>query len=367
MRRLPWLLLIFIYLLSGCGNSGGNPEQGPGNPNQQGNVRKAPVIVTKVEPKTLEKYIYITGKLEGKTDIILSSETSGKVVEVYKKLGDWINKGDEIGRIDNTYYRIKVEHAQASLLSAEAAYELAGIQMGTADQLYSQGKISQAEYVQAKSNLKKSHAAVDEAKANLELARKNFDNSKFISPVSGYITNIDIKIGEMISVGKTVCSIVDSSVLVIKTGIGESEVRFVKSGQDAIVNYRPLNRSFPGKITGIGIKPINGAGNYPIEIELQNKDGALYPGMVIEARILSKVYPDVIYASINDLREEYDRYYAFIIDSENRAKRIQVILGEKVEENVIIKDGLKSGDILVIEGIENLDDGQAVEIRMVLE
>mgnify|MGYP001214764359 CR=1 FL=1 len=366
MRKYTLLIILALVFILGCGNSGDSPKPGPGNPN--GNMmKKVPVIVKEIKPETLHRYIYITGKLEGKTDIVLSSETSGKVVEIYKKLGDWVNKGEEIGKIDNIYYKIKVEQAKANLMSAEAAYELASIQMGAADQLYSQGKISQAEYVQATSNLKKSQSAINDAKANLELAEKNFEYSRFISPVSGYITNLNIKIGEMISVGKPICSIVDTKTLLIKTGISESEVSFVKKGQEVLVNYRPLGKTVAGKITGIGIKPINGAGNYPIEIELPNKDGELYPGMVIEAKILSKIYENVIFTSINDLREEYDRYYAFVIIDKDKSKRVEVKLGDKVEENVIILEGLSEGDRLVTEGIENLDDGQVVEIRKGLE
>ena len=85
--------------------------------------------------------------------------------------------------------------------------------------------------------------------------------------------------------------------------------------------------------------------------------------MVIEARIQSKVFKDVIYTSMNNIIQEYDNYFAFVIIRENIAERRKVTLGEKVGENVIITSGINIDEKLVIEGVENLEDGSVVDIR----
>jgi multidrug efflux pump subunit AcrA (membrane-fusion protein) len=85
--------------------------------------------------------------------------------------------------------------------------------------------------------------------------------------------------------------------------------------------------------------------------------------MVVEGRILSNVYEDVIYTSVNNIKEEYDRLYVFVVDEENRAKKVRVDLGIQVERDVIIADGVDPGQRIVIEGIDNLQDGSLVEVR----
>ncbi|MCK4665435.1 efflux RND transporter periplasmic adaptor subunit [Candidatus Dependentiae bacterium] len=366
-KILSIFLVVGLLAIIGCGNrSGGKPD--PTNPNNQTKQEKPlPVIVKEVQPGTLNQYTRVTGKLEGITDITVSSEVNGKVVEIFKKLGDWVKKGEEIGRIDNSYYKIKLETAKANVLSAEASFEAASVQMTAAENLYGEGRISQSEYANIRSTFKRSQAGLDDAKANLELARLGYDNSRFIAPVSGYITFIPIEVGEMVSTGKPICSIVNSKRLIIKTGISESSITRVKVNQKVTIKHTGFKETFPGVITGIGIKPINGSANYPIEIELANPDGKLYPGMVIEAEILSKVFKDVIYTSINNIKEEYDQYFAYIILDDNTAKKVPVTLGEKIDQNVIITKGLEPGQKLVIEGFDNLSPGKKVEIRKGLE
>lgn len=362
--KIKYLLitLIAFSIMFGCGKKPAeNPETSKKGKN---NIEKnIPVMVEKVKPKNLQQFIKVTGKLEGWTDIIMTAETSGKIIEIKKHLGDWIAKGEEVGRIDNKDYEIQVKQSEASVLAAEASYEAAELQMQASENLFQQNSISQVEYSQSKSTFKNALAGLNGAQAGLEKALKAYDNSRFLAPVSGFITDIPIEIGQTISFGQTVCSIVDSKKMIIKTGVGEKEVQKLKKGQRVTISNDGKEDVFYGKITGIGIKPVNNSASYPIEIEISNPKGKMLPGMVIEASIQSNVFKDVIYTSMNNIIQEYDDYFAFVITKENKAERREVILGEKVGENVIITSGIKINENLVIEGVENLEDGSVVDVR----
>ncbi len=362
--KIKYLLitLIVFSILFGCGKE--SEEKSELSKKGKSNTGKnIPVMVEKVQPKNLEQFIKVTGKLEGWTDIVMTSETSGKIIEIKKHLGDRVAKGEEIGRIDNKDYEIQVKQSEASVLAAEASYEAAELQMQASENLFKNNSISQVEYSQSKSAFKNALAGVKGAQAGLEKSQKAYDNSCFIAPVSGFITDIPIEIGQTISFGQPVCSIVDSKKMIIKTGVGEKEVQKLKKGQQVTISNDGKKDTFYGKITGIGIKPVNNSASYPIEIEIDNPKGKLLPGMVIEASILSKVFKDVIYTSMNNIFQEYDDYFAFVIDSKNKAERRKVTLGEKVGENVIIISGINIDEKLVIEGVENLEDGSVVDIR----
>ena len=356
------ITLIVFSILFGCGKKPAekSPTSKKGGKKTEKNI---PIMVEKVQPKNLQQFIKVTGKLEGLTDIVMTSETSGKIIEIKKHLGDWVAKGEEIGRIDNKDYEIQVKQSEASVLAAEASYEVAELQMQTSEKLFQQNSISQVEYSQSKSAYKNALAGLNGAQAGLEKSRKAFDNSRLIAPVSGFITDISIEIGQAISFGQPVCSIVDSKKMIIKTGVGEKEVQKLKKGQQVTISNDGKKDIFYGKITGIGIKPVNNSASYPIEIEIDNPKGKLLPGMVIEASIQSNVFKDVIYTSMNNIIQEYDDYFAFVIIEDNKAERRKVTLGEKVGENVIITDGINIDEKLVIEGVENLEDGSVVDIR----
>ena len=85
-----------VIMLSSCSRPQQNGFGGNG-----GQEKAITVLVQEVQPGNLEKYIRISGKLEGVSDVTLISETSGKIVSVNKKLGDWIHASESIGRVDN--------------------------------------------------------------------------------------------------------------------------------------------------------------------------------------------------------------------------------------------------------------------------
>ncbi|MDD3050686.1 MAG: efflux RND transporter periplasmic adaptor subunit [Candidatus Cloacimonetes bacterium] len=322
---------------------------------------KVSVLTMTVSPGNLQRFIKIVGRLEGETDVAIAAEISGRTVSINKSLGEWVNQGESIARINNYEYQNKLAQAEAFLLSAEAAYENAELSMQTSEQLYNDKKISQTEYLQMKSNLKNSLAQLNGAKANQELARKNLENSEFVAPVSGYITELNLKLGELVTNGKIVANIVNSSNLIIKSGVGESDIPFINKGDAVVVEYD--GQTFQGKISAYGIKPSSNTGNYPVEIVVKNESLSLLPGMVVEGKILSETYTDVIYISMQNIRKKYDEWFVFVVNDKNKAEIRTVSLGEKVGQNVIILSGIEVGDRLVIDGIDNLDNGLSVDAK----
>ncbi len=362
IKSLLILSLSFLFMiLSSCTR----PSGGFGG--HKGEAVPSPVIVEIVKPQELKEYIKVVGTLEGITDITLSSEVNGKIVEIFKHLGDWVNKGDAIGRIDNAEYQDMVDQAEASLLAAEASHETAQLNLNTTKALFEKDKTSKADYLNAQINYKSALANLEAAKAGLETAKRALSNSRFVAPVDGYIAGTFLEVGEMIVAGAPVCTIVNTKKLLIKTGIGETDITSIKKGQHVTIYYDDVDQQFDGIITGVGIKPLVGTGNYPVEIEMDNSSGTLLPGMVVEGYILAHVHKDVIYTSLNNIIEKYDDRLVYIIDDENIAHRVMVKLGVKVDRDVIIDEGLKPGDKLVREGQESLQEGSKVEIKSVYE
>ncbi len=356
-KRVMFTVILFV-LLTACK---GGPSKGAANPKKE--AKSIPVIVKKTELKDLKEYIKITGKLEGITDIALISETAGKVIEVHKTLGDWVEKGESIGRVDNTDYLIQYKQSEASVLSSEASLSTAQMNFDAVKNLHETGNASDSELLTAESSLKGAQAGLSGAKVAMEKARKALDNSNLVAPRSGYISNISIEEGDLLNMGSMVCNIVNTRKLIIRTGVGETNITKLKRGQEVQVYHKLLETSIKGKITGKGIKPEGQTANYPIEITLENPDRVLYPGMIIEGKILSKVYKDVIYTSLNNIKKQYDDNFVFTVSVDNKAVRKKVILGTQIEENVILKSGIGPDENLVVEGMDNLEDNVTVEIR----
>lgn len=350
-------LILFSIISFGCGK-----KKTQTNTNDEINNKELPVIIDTASKRNLEEFVQVIGTLEGKTDIAFLSETAGKIVSLNKKLGDWVEKGETIGSIDNSDYENSLKQAEASLISAEAGKESAEMQMSSSEQLFKNKSISAVEYAGAKSNYKNALANYEGAKARVDQAKKAFNNSRFIAPVAGQIVDLPIQIGQTISMGTKICGLVDTRQLMIKTGVGESVIRQIKRDQLVDISYDGTAKSYKGKISGIGFKPLAGTANYPIEIHLIENSGLL-PGMVVKGKIRSHIYTGVIFVPMNCVVQEYDKNYVFTVDEKSVAHRVEVELGTKVNEYVIVLKGINSGDRYVTEGFENLEEGAVVTVR----
>jgi len=355
IRNLFVPALAFL-LLAACHGKGG-PQK------EESAATVVPVIIQETQPRDLHQYVSITGTLEGITDITMSSETSGRVVELYKKLGDWVDAGQAIGRVEGESRRIQADQAQAALLAAEAGLEAAQRSWTASEELYARKTISEAEYSQAKSAFKQAQAACNGAQANLDEANKALEHSRFVAPVSGYITSLSLEVGQTVSSGAQVCVLVNPRKLLIKTGVGESAIAGLHVGEKVAISHPSLSAPAEGRITGIGIKPLAGTANYPIEIPLDNPGEKLMPGMVVEGSIESQAIKDVIYVPRDAILEEMTGTFVFVVRPGDTAEHRAVTLGRQIDDQVIVKEGLNPGDKLVVEGMDNLQEGTSVTIR----
>ncbi|MCF7912670.1 MAG: efflux RND transporter periplasmic adaptor subunit [Candidatus Cloacimonetes bacterium] len=357
--KIVILALTMIIFFAGCGK--GRPGVAKSSVNKV--EKPVPVMVQKLELADLDEYVSFTAKLEGITDIYLTSESSGKVIELNKKLGDWVKKGETIGKIENDSYLNNLDQANASLLAAEASVELANMQYESTKKLFEAEKVSRGTYISTGSSLKQAQAGYASAQALLKQNELAVKNAQFTAPVSGYISDLKLEVGAYIGMGQQVCRIVDNSKLMIKTGMGEKDISGIKTGQKVYINSDYYDGEIEGRISGIGIAPVNGSVNYPLEIELTNPGKILLPGMVVTGKIQRESYQQVLYTSINNLVQVYDKYMVYVINQDNRAEQRDIEIGKQIERNVILVSGVNPGELLVVEGANSLNNNTLVEIK----
>lgn len=355
-RRILVLTVAIMMVLTACKKEKPLADKKPVDDDKQ------PVMIEVLEPRTLQEFITVSGKLEGGTDITMLSETSGRIMQMYKKLGDKVTQGERIGMVDNDVYRIRFEQAEAAKLSAEAAFETAQLNLNTSDALFKKKSISQVEYNTALTAFKGAKANLDGAKAGWESARRAYDNSYLVAPEAGVITNLMVSQGQFINNGTPIATIVDDKVLLIKTGVGESQIGKIRQGQSADIKHNDMDKPVKGFVKAFGIRPLANTANYPLEIQVSNKTG-LMPGMVVTAKILSGTFQNQLYTSVNNVINEYDHAYLYVVNDKDIALRKEVKLGRIVGENIIILSGVEVGERIVISGMENIEDNTPVQIR----
>lgn len=361
MKQYIVMIAAIALGLSACGKK---DEATPAGRGQAKDDRQA-VMVESLSLRDVDEFVTVSGKLEGITDIVMSSESSGRLMELFKKLGDTVRAGERIGRVENDVSRIRVEQAEAALSASESSLQNATKNRDYAESARAQNLISEAEYNTALSAFKGAKAGFDGANAALEAARQAYNNSYLVAPANGKISYLHVAVGQFVSPGMPIANITDASTLILKTGVGESQISKLREGQIAEISHQ--GQSYQGRVRGFGIRPMAGSANYPLEISIA-PGKALMPGMVVRAQIKTNTFRNLLYTSITNVASEYDKNYLWVLspDAENEeqiANRQEVQLGRTIGQFVEILSGAEIGDVIVISGSENLEDGSLVKIR----
>lgn len=352
-------IMTLAALLTGLASCKKGSGPADGNP---ANEERQVVMVEELQPRDLPEHITVSGRLEGSGDILMVSETTGRIIRLTKKLGDRIEKGERLGITDNEVFRIQLDQAEAAKLSAESGFENARLNFTVAENLFRQKLISEVEYNSNAAAFKSAKAALDGATAGVEAARRNYDNSFLAAPASGIISRLLVTEGQYLTYGTQIAYLADNRNLVIKTGVGESQIGKLKQGQEADITVNGDPKIHKGQISGLGLRPLPGAANYPLEIRLLNSAG-LQSGMVASARILSGVFRNQLYTSINNVIREYDRYYIYTVNQDDIVVRKEITPGRIIGENMLILSGAEAGDRIVTTGADNIEDGALVQVR----
>ncbi len=354
MKKFIFYVILIILLLTGCSKRAGKSRRFKDFKRKSVNVK-----VDTISYKDLKSYLEFSAQPEGVVDITLNSQTSGTIKKIYKKMGDEVKENDVIAETDNQDLLIQTMQAKASVESANQTYKLAKKNYETNKKMFNKGKfISEAELMTSESKFKSAEAALNMATANYQKAVRAYNNSKFLAPKSGYINYIYIKEGQVIAPGKPVCQIVNPDTLIIKTGVSQNDISSIKIGQKVMI-YKGKNVLY-GTISAKGVKPIDGA-NYPIEIKINNPDKKILPGMIVKVKILKNTYKNVIALSSVEIMEEFGRRYVYLAKN-NKAIKHFIEIGKNISDNYIVTKGLKPGDKVICQGLENLDDNSDIKI-----
>jgi len=257
---------------------------------KQGWVGKATgveVLVSKSGPTTIVEKVSASGKVQPETEVKISPDVSGEIIELYVQEGDSVRKGQLLLRIrpDNYQALVNVQSAQVGTQRANVGQAQARLQqlIASAKQteltyrrnssLYKQKVISQADYEasqaaynasqeeinSARQQIRAAQSTVGAASASLEEARKNLNKTTIYAPVSGTVSKLNVKKGERVvgttqMAGTEIMRIANLNNMEVRVNVNENDVNNVSIGDSVEVEvdaYTSRNEKFKGLVTNI--------------------------------------------------------------------------------------------------------------------
>jgi membrane fusion protein, multidrug efflux system len=365
-KAMPWLA-VGMVLFSGCNEK----KEAAATP-------PPPVIVAAVEPRNVPIVDEWIGRLDGSDNVDVRARVQGYVQEIAYNEGTVVNEGDVLLRLDARPYEAELAQAQAKLAEAQANQEKTDQEEQRQTDLFNKKVASDRDYrnaVQANSAAKAtvdaSHAAVDQAQLNLEYATIK-------SPIKGIVGTRIFTVGNFVPAGSGGTEITKiSTVDPIELRFGVSEKEYLEWAEDiSVLLAKPLEQRdedfeliradgkvhpYKGRLFAADRAVDPNTGTIRITAIFPNPGNILRPGQFARVRLKVDERIGALLVAQRAVVEMQGKNFVWVVDDANKASMRSVTVGPRIGSDWIIDDGLKTGDRVVVEGLQMLTDGGSVQ------
>ncbi len=357
-----FLIPASLCFIVSCGDKKTQQQQGP--------PPAIPVSVTRVEPTDAVYYDEYPASVNALDQINITSQVTGYITAIHFKDGQQVTKGQLLYSIDQQIYQANLQQAEANLQVQEANLNKTAKDADRYHELDKHDAIAKQQVDNADAALEVSKKQVAAAKANVTSIRSNVQFSSIRSPLTGTIGISQVKPGTLVTAGNTVLNTVstDNPMAVDFTIDQKNIYRFSQLQQNSsIVKDSVFTIAFgediypyPGKISLIDRAVDPQTGTIKIRLVFPNPKHLLKPGMNATVRVKNTASKNATLIPYAAVTEQLGEFFVYAVGDSSKVSQRQVTLGTQIGDNVIVKDGVKPGETIVVEGVQNLHQGSIV-------
>ena len=340
-------------VLAGCGSGEAGDQQQPPPP---------PVEVAEVLAESATLWSDFTGRVAAPETVELRPRVSGYIDEVSVNEGERVQQGDVLYTIDPRPYRTRERAAEAELAIARSRLALGESQAERARQLLDNRAVSREEYDERVAAQDSALAAVSAAEAALENARLDLQYTRVTAPISGRVGRAFVTRGNLARA--------DETLLTTLVSVDPMHVYF-ESDQQAFAGSRgfftPEKRSqvrvglageegYPhvGELDFIDNRLNSRTGTIQFRAVIPNPDGRFRPGQFARVEVPMERLDRALLVNRKAVLADQDRRYVYVLNEEDRVERRDVEPGPRLDELVLIRNGLQPGERVVVNGLQKI-------------
>ena len=310
-----------------------------------------------------------SGTAQAGAEITMSFRIPGAVQQVAVEVGDRVEAGQLIARLDPRDYELQVEDVEASLAQARAQARNALADLERVRGLYENNNASRDDLDAALTAAESMEATVRSIEKKLELAELQLSYCELFSGVDGAIAEVAVEVNENVNTGATVVVINSGATPEVEVAVPESLISQVQEGSRVTVRFDALpGASFSAIVTEVGVSTTRSATTFPVVARLMRADSRILPGMAAEAsfRLGTSNAIERIVVPAQAVAEGGEGNYVYIIEDQGsglgQVHRRSVRVGELVSEGLEVLEGLTEGELVVTAGVSRIGDGQSVRL-----
>jgi len=349
-------------VLSACGGKQQQQQQGP--------PPAVPVTVEVANSIEAAYYDEYPGTVVALNQTELRAQVTGYVTGIYFKDGDKVRKGQRLYSIDQQLYNANYQQSVAALRVQETNLLKAQKDADRYHELDKKDAIAKQQVDYADAALEAAKKQVDAARANVNAVRANVNFATIVAPFNGTIGISQVRTGTSVVAGQTVLNTVSTdNPIAVDFAIDQKEVyRFTQFQQQG----KKADDSTFSIAFGADIYPMRGSislidravdpqtGTIKIRLSFPNDKNMLKAGMSTTVRILNSSKEKSVTIPYKAVSEQLGEFFVYVVGDSNKVSQRKITLGNQLGSGVIVKNGLKEGDKVVTQGLQNLREGAVI-------
>ncbi|MCC8426120.1 efflux RND transporter periplasmic adaptor subunit [Mucilaginibacter sp. UR6-11] len=312
----------------------------------QDSSKSTDISVLKIAATNFTHYVDIQGKIDAKDNVTAYPQSPGVITKIYVAPGQHVNKGQLLVQLDNSVLKENIAQAESQAALAKTLFQ-------RQKNLWDQKIGTEVQFLQAQTQMQSAQKQVDGLRQQADLYR-------IISPISGSIDQMDLKLGQVAQPGTTGIRIVNADVLKVKADVPESYAGRVNQGDNVKIVIPDGNDSLSARLT-FAAKAIDPTSrSFAIEIALPARK-TLRPNMTAIIKIADYNHSKAIVIPLNAIQKSEQGDYVYV-NNNGIATRKNIKVGASYGSQAEITSGLAIGDQLITAGASDLNDGDKVNV-----
>lgn len=332
------------------------------------------VKIMEVVPTNAFMEAEIIGQLDSPQNVQIRARVEAFVEEMLFTEGTNVNKGDLLFKLDEKPFQEQLAAANGMLAEAKAALNKYEKDVARLKPLAEKRAIPQQDLDNAEASVDVGKASVLSAKARVDAALLDLGYCKVVAPISGLIGAKMVSVGELVGKGEPTLLATMSTLDPIWFYCAVSEAEYLRAEKKVRSTGKSISELPMSLILSDGsVHPVKGkfvfidravdtkTGTLRVRAEFPNKEGILRPGMFGRIKVDLGTRADSILVPERAVAELQGKSFVWVVDGENKASQRTVQVGEVLGSNILIVEGLKPGERIVVEGLQKVREGAPVQ------
>jgi multidrug efflux system membrane fusion protein len=332
-----------------------------------------PVSVAAVLEKAVTETQEFSGRLEAIEVVEIRSRVSGFITAVHFQPGSEVKKGEVLFEVDARPYQAEAARAEAAANAARARADLARLELARAEKLLADKAIAQREFDERAAAQKELDANAHAAQAQYAAAKLNLSYTRVASPIDGRVSKAEITLGNLVDASAVLTSVVSlDRIYASFDGDEETYLRVgarSHKGQPVVVKAGLANEEgFPheGKLEFVDNQLNAQTGSVRMRAAFANADRSLAPGLFARVQVVGgREAQQAILINERAVGTDQSRKFVFVAGADGKAEYRPVRLGPVVGGLRVVREGLKPGEKIVVNGLQRVHPGAPLTAQVV--